>query len=699
MNPSMPSMGQGGVTPWLPPTSGSGNTSMGTLAGGVPTDTNSLLAALYPGQQQQQPQQAPASAQPQEKGNFLTKLLPTLGSMGIWGIGALLAPETGGMSLLGSAALQGVGGAGGKAVENLAEGQNIGNGLLSSGVEGALGGIGGGLLGKVGKGLLGKVGGALSNNVANAAEKQAVADQATQLAQEFPEKALNAGAKQNLNFGGSLDLAEKAGIPKTAQGFMQASQAGTGSNGYLNGVLDSLVRNNGNVDLSDFGQTVENAISKRPELGSLTATTGGAGGLPKPASNLATNTKQLFENLLQQHGYGGEGSLTNTAEPDNAIKLLRTIGDLGSKYTGSEQGSTGSALKDVYSQIYQGLKGNIYNRPAIDEAVSGFQAAPEDMAALLKATGGNQQLTNHLVDVVNNAKKAQDILSPQQQFINMGTAGQKASDYIKNVVGTSQAAKAAAQEAEQAAQPNQAAGHAVLGGLLGKLGVGGAMMTGNPLMLAPAILGSQPVKNAAAAVTEKLASSGVQQRVAKLIAPALTGASQFVAHAPNYAPGAVPTTTTGETGMNPGQPTGQPQASPTQDMLRMALVGMQNPLYASTFAPIVNSLLTGPMQHAGTANAALSSAESAFSGAGGGQGMIGGLLGKLGGAVTGGPASTYDAQRQQLIAQLTALGLPTSAVPQITNTPEAAASQWQTLQNMINSVTGNGLLGAVPAAT
>jgi hypothetical protein len=280
----------------------------------------------------------------------------------------------------------------------------------------------------------------------------------------------------------------------------------------------------------------------------------------------------------------------------------------------------------------------------------------------------------------------------------MGNAGQKAASYIKNVVGTSQAAKAAAQEADQAAQPNQAVGHAAIGGLLSKLGVGGAMVTGNPLMLAPAVLGSQPVKNAASAVAEKLASSGVQKGAAKIIAPALTGASQFIAHAPNYAPGAVPpSTTTGETSMNP-QAAGQPQGSPTEDMLRMALVGMQNPLYASTFAPIVNSLLTGPLQHAGSANAALSSAENAFSGAGGGQGLIGGLLGKVGGAVTGGPASAYDAQRQQLIAQLTALGLPTSAVPQITNTPEAAASQWQALQSMINSVTGGGLLSSVPAA-
>lgn len=146
----------------------------------------------------------------------------------------------------------------------------------------------------------------------------------------------------------------------------------------------------------------------------------------------------------------------------------------------------------------------------------------------------------------------------------------------------------------------------------------------------------------------------------------------------------------------PGQQPGG--VSPNEQMLQMALVGMQNPLYASTFAPIVQQLMQGPIQQATSANTALQGAQSAFGEAGGGQGLLGGIMSKLGGAVTGGPASTYDSQRAQLISQLTALGIPTSSVPQLTNTPEAANSQWQTLQNLINAQgagTGAGLLAGV----
>lgn len=668
----------GGVTPWLPPSA---------QTGAVPTDTNSLLASLYPGQQSQAQTAPTQQPQQHQSGNWFTRLLPTIGSTAAWGLGALLAPETGGLSLLGSAALSGLGGAAGKAAENGLEGQGIGNGVLSSGVEGGIGGIAGGVLGKIGGGIAGKVGDMFANRAANVAEKQTAADAANNLAQEFPEKALTPTVKTNLGFGGILDTAGKAGIPLTAQDFITGSQAATGSEGFLNGVLDDIVRNGGNVDLSKLGDTISSAIGNHPELGDLTATTGGHGGMPKVASNLATNTQKLFQNLIQQHGYGGEGSLTSEAEPDNALKLLRTIGSLGQKYSGAEPATPGAGLKDVYSTAYQTLKDAIYNRPTVHAGINAYTVSPEDMQGLLKATGGNQQLAGHLADIVNNAKSAQDILGPQSQFINMGKAGKLAQDYNTNVVGTSADAKAANAALEEA-QPNLSMPTAAVNGMVASGGHPAGLLN----MLVPAALRSSAV-DAGSAVLGKLTSAGVPQKTAKLIAPALMGASQFVAHAPNYVPGAgSPISTTGETGMNQGQTTPQMGggASPNEQLLQMALVGLHNPLYADTFAPIVQSLLTGPMQKANTANAALSSAENAFNMAGGGQGLIGGLLGKVGGALTGGPAGTYDASRQQLIAQLQALGLPTGAVPEITNTPGAANVQWQALQNLINSVTGGG---------
>lgn len=138
--------------------------------------------------------------------------------------------------------------------------------------------------------------------------------------------------------------------------------------------------------------------------------------------------------------------------------------------------------------------------------------------------------------------------------------------------------------------------------------------------------------------------------------------------------------------------------NPNTQALQSMLIGLQDPYLAQYFAPGVKDILTGPGQKAASANSALQGAESAFNLAGGGQGLLGGLLAKLGGAVTGGPTATYDQAKQQLQAQLLALGIPASAIPDITNTAPAAQSQWSTLQNLINSmgVGGGGTLAGLP---
>jgi len=99
--------------------------------------------------------------------NFFQSILPTIGGIVAPIAGAALAPETGGLSLLASAALSGLGGAAGQAVENATEGKSpIDQNVLSSGIENAVGGATGGLLGKLGGGLLKGV-------IAPAAEKGA----------------------------------------------------------------------------------------------------------------------------------------------------------------------------------------------------------------------------------------------------------------------------------------------------------------------------------------------------------------------------------------------------------------------------------------------------------------------------------------------------------------------------------------------
>lgn len=688
---------------------GNGGSAMPTGVNNLTDPTTAgLLNSLYPTARPQTQQVQTTPQQPTDSGNWFTKLFPTIGGI-LGGIGGTIVSP-----FAGSVTGAGLGGGLGKEIENLVEGKSatdLGS-VAESALENTAGQATGYGLGKLGGGLLGKLFGGANNMVANTAAKQGEADAANALAQEFPDKALTPKVKTNLNFGQSLDLADKAGIPKTAQGFAGAAGVGTGASGYLNGTLDNLVRGAGDVNLSDFGKTVEDAIKANPELGSLEAVSGVRGGLPKPEANIANTTRNQFSDLLQNVGLGGQGggitsgttpggmtvprlSLGN-AQPDNALDLLRKVGQLGQKYAGSLPGTPGAAQANVYNKVYQALKNTIYNRPEVVDAVKGFQAAPEDLTALTKASGGNQQFAQHLIDIVNNASHPNDILTPQAQLIKMGQAGQKALDYNTNVVGTSADAKAAAQAAGTAAQPMDTAAQIATHGLLSKLGLpvaGVGAMTGNPMLMAaaiPALLQSQAAKGVGSNILSKFTDAGLQKNVAKAASPVLTAASQFVANSPNYTSNPASSAQGANAMMPAGMGAMPPMNNPNSQALLQANIGLQDPYLASTFAPIVNSLLTGPGQKANSANSALQSAESAYNLAGGGQGLLGGLFSKLGGMVTGGPAATYDAQKQQLASQLMAMGIPASAIPDITNTTPAAQSQWQALQSLINSMSTAG---------
>jgi hypothetical protein len=174
----------------------------------------------------------------------------------------------------------------------------------------------------------------------------------------------------------------------------------------------------------------------------------------------------------------------------------------------------------------------------------------------------------------------------------------------------------------------------------------------------------------------------------------LTGTlvGQLGAHAAggdfNTASAAPLTTNTGTNAMNPGVQ--QPQAeSPAQQALRYYMNTAMSPYHAGEVGPVVQAL-TQPIQSANTGQAALNSLEQSFAGAGGGQGMIPGLLAKLGGTLTGNNVSAYDAQRQQAMQVLSKLGIPVSALPDVTNTDQAAQSQFQNLQSILQSINGGG---------
>lgn len=661
------------------------------MAGALDPTTASLLGQLYPQQSSNFVSAQPAPAQPKE--NWLERLLPTAGGI-LGGIGgSFIAPFAGSV---GGAAL---GSAVGKAAENALTGKSaLQANDITAGLEGGVGQAAGFGLGKLAGGLLGKLatktGGLIQNSQAEAA-----------LASEFPDAALKPAMKEKLNFGQSLNIADQAGVPKTAEGFVGARGVATGANGYLNGVLDHIVRLNGPVNLSGFDDMVTQALKQHPELGQVGRVAAGM----KPTGSTAEGIRTLLNSALQQTGFGGQGTLSSelATDPDNALTLLRQVRDLAQPYKGAEPGTPGAAQGDVYDKVYKGLKNMIYNRPDVNAAIKSYAPTPDDIAMLPKlsvSATGSPQLAQHLLETVANAKNATDLLKPQAQFLDMGDAGERALSYLTNAQGTSQTVKAAAQAAQPATTILGSLTHGGLG-KLGLLGVPAGMATGNPLLMAaaiPALLGSQTTKNVTTALADKLAGGGVQKGVSKLLAPAIMGTSQFLSHAPDYAQSGAGTMIGEGNTMQPtatqipGQATSV-QSSPQQQLYQAALIGMQDPYLYSSVAPLLQSA-TGPIQKAQTAEAALGSTEQAFNQAGAGQGLVGGLLSKLGGAITGGPTKTYAAQRAQLATVLTSLGIPSSAIPDVTATGPAAEAQWQTLANIVGSLGGNGLLATVPAS-
>lgn len=625
-------------------------------------------------------------ATPAAHTNVLERLLPTVGSIGggiLGGIAGIPGDlfSGGAASAAGGIAGASGGGALGRALENLLSGQNVKNDLGSSAVEGGLGQATG--LGAAK--LLGGAGSVLGNLGDQFAGKEAAANSEEALSNAFPDAALNAPTRKALNFGQTLDLADQTGVDKTPEAFLQASNAATGANGVLNGTLDSAVTGSGPVDLSGFGDIVDNALNDNVgTLGSTEATTAGRGGLPKIAANPATNTKQMFTNMLQQTGYGGEGSLDNETDPDAALTLLRNIGEQRNKFAGASDVSPGTpaaAMEDVYNKVYGGLKNALYNRPEVNEAVSNLQLTPEDVQAISKTTGGNATQTQHLVDTINNATRANDITKVESQYVNMGKAGQKTLDYVNNVLGTGASANAARQAATI---PIPGSIPSVSGGILKT----GANLAGQGLQVA-------------GPTTLKVGGSVLNGLAAVAPATAITAANlpNDVATGTNSLPSQPITSdnATGASAMTPTQPTNifqslVPNSGASQNyapIALQALLGMFDPnLLNSTVEGNAATAQQG-IQKATQASALLPNLEQEFSQSGGGQGLAGGLLSRIGGLIPGTPASNYNAQaasEARALSNATGSTITPAELPQLTQSSQTANDTLQRLQSLLSAL-------------
>lgn len=660
----------------------------------------------------QTPQSQPTQV-PQQKGNWFTHLLPTIGSIAAPVIGGLLAPETGGLSLLASLALAGGGSAAGKAAEEGIQGQKIDpTQLLESAGEGAGGQLIGGGIGKLAGGVVGKATDALSGAVEGRAAQaatdtaaQSAADEASRIGHEFG--AVKPGQAQ---VGPALDILRGHGIENpTAQDMINVGRTYTGSNpetgtGILNFYKQqALDQAGGQVNTGNVMMNLESNLAK-PEnssaLGSIEPVSSSRGQLPKVPTNDASKIIQQVRNMLPS-GATENGAISTSITPQEGVSLLKNVGNQISATTPKPNAlgvldQSQVAQNNIWKSVYGDVRDAVYNRPEVDSAVSGLKVGPEEESVIddaIKSNGINDpqvatSVKSDLINTLNNAQSGNDLLTAERPMVNVAKVGDIAQSDMAN--NPQLPRNVSGNKAAAAPTPPPDDGN---GGLLSAAALATAPMTHGTSLLGLLPKAAQVAKSPEAQeIANKLINSGVTKKVASAIPAVLTGASQFLTHAPDDQANPV--------NLNLGSNSMQPQSTNDPNslnslLLQLAIAESANPTTSSAGAAGLQQIVP-QIQNSNIAQNSLTGAENAFQQAGGGQGGVLGSLSKILGTITGNPASQYEQQRQQLMQQLTPLGIPTSAVPDITGNNQSAQNQFQTLQQMINARLNGSSPSAIP---
>lgn len=635
--------------------------------------TSDLLSQLYtPPQTMAQAQPTtptPPQTQPQKpEMNLFERALPTIGGI-VGGIGGtFISPFAGSVAgATGGAAL-------GKAIQNYLTGQDLGQDVIKEAALGGVGQVGGGVLGRVaakGAGALGKLAGNTSDNLIQGQFAKGTLDKTT------------AGTLRNMG----ITNADKVG---------DIAPIVTGQNGALSsGVRRGLQEADMGVDLSRLSPTAQALVS---ENGLQLA----PGALKQIDSTVRAALRKSVnpDDITRVQGRGGRdlpsgsdvidaGALRNVL-PENAFKITQEFEALANKAYQNAYDKFGNANPDQLAKysIFKGLADEA--RSAAFGGNSPIPVSAANRQQILSDLGQLKDIApeayQHYVDQLASVENLQDLRPVQAPIVNANRALQ-ATARADEVTGGSNA-----KDVISSITP-------VVGGLTaGPVGVAAGAI--------PAILSSNTANKLGAATLDKLSdvlTNPTMQRIVKEAGPA---AAQTVAHAENFVPGA--TTMTPTAGMPgagvPGQEAAQQgmaeaAMNPNTLAFQSGLIGLINPYAASTYAPLVQQTLD-PLQKAATAQAALNALEQTYAQAGGGQGLVGGLLARLGGAITGGPSVTYEQQAGNLQDQLTKMGIPVSALPQLTSNQAGAQAGFGNIQAIIDSLGGApGTLGTLPTGT
>lgn len=608
---------------------------------------------------------APAAHAPQSTNhpNLIERLLPTIGGV-LGGLGAGAADiVTGGAAIPFSAAIAGAGSALGKTAENEITHQGLGNGVLTSGLEGAAGQAGGalvgGLLGKAGTGLE-KFGAANATKAAADTQTQATSqagiDEATAIKNNF------GGVKKEVqaanDMGKNQELLKGFGVDHTdPQAMNDAAKGGL----FINDIDNEALGLGSPIKTTDLISSHDITSATPEEQQALV----NAGIITPEGRMPATVTPQQANGFAQDIN----SQLRGTQATLNAATANGRAGDV-------------NILKQQVNNLtnlYKNVQ-NVSATPEVNQAIAARVISPAEKQQLVTQFG--QQEADHIEGAVNDAQTHQDLVKAKLPFAQMNS--------ISNL---------ALHDAQATATP----------GALARAKSGVATATaGNPLNADSALnlgslyegtLGHHPLALAAPLALKAAENPAVQQGVGSLIksvggsaAPGILG--QVIGNSSNDV--AAPAGTGNDVTLNQDMNQG---TNPLQAQILAALAQ-----YGNGGAGQLGGAIQA-QQHVNEAQAAEQNLAQNFNQAGGAQGPLGGILSRLGATFTGGEAGQYAGQAQadaQTIAQATGVPLQEveKSLPGLGENQSAAQASLGNLQSLIQALTqGNSPIGGIVGTT
>lgn len=637
------------------------------------------------------------TAQPQQKGNWFTHLLPTAGSI-IGGIAGIpleaLDAFTGVGGTAANIALAGAGGGAGKALENYLEGNKISSGVLGSAALGAGGqGVGEvvGLGTKAALGGLSKGAGTLSSKLLAGQAPEGALSRTTA---DFLNKIhgvtnLNNGAELALKYTGSSDNPEgQAIITKSVEnGLLQYGPKNVNIDDVMPPRIGNKLTTAGKIEDQVSGKTFNQMTDK----------------LLLSDQSQKTLSKELLSMKDNIQVTNASGDISSY----DALQLQRAVAKNANYYDNLAKGFNPdpeySKLANAYKGLSQELKDRIFSDPKTNSSLK----IPDAEKQLLfnqidtHVTPFNAQSAGAMKAAVANAQTYSELRSLESPFVQLSDASEQATKLGEKTFGTT-VGKALAFGGP---------GFALGGPVGGAIGLGLSTLPTSTLESAGSKLFSKTASSLAPSVktaSGEILKGGAVGRVAPTLARmGGIGAIQTAGNVGGTQPvnqnqlqgGGLPDTSGAALlgGMNAGATAPAAGTAPAQapaqggGMGNLSLgdlltLGYANPSFLSALGMTPDQRTK--LAQSNQASAALDNLTNTFTSAGGAKGGLVGTLENIKSKFSKDEVNAFNSQKASVANQIAnATGLDPKAIaqqmPSVTDTPQAAQDKINALKAQI----------------